>query len=368
MRITKKIDNYLLVFAFASLAALAAVFVSMQSQHTYADVDSTADATEVSGDGFLIKEIMGPHFVTFFDEGKRLIVKTDAKTVGEALVRANISLNPSDKVEPSMDTEINADNFFINIYRAYPVIVVDGILTNYYMTANHDPISIMKEFNITIYDGDEIKQVANTHFLEAGVATVFEITRHGGQTITEEQEIPFAEQRTKDYNLKPGLTEVRQLGEVGRKKVYYKTLSVEGKEISREYISEEIISNPVTRIVAVGASEIEKTPLTAKRGRNTYTVKREDGTIIERQETFYDLPMRGVMGFCGGGSYHVREDGVKVDQDGYILVAADLSRYPRCSIVETSLGLGKIYDTGTFVFTNPEQFDIATDWTNRNGE
>lgn len=366
MRITKKIDNYLLVFAFASLAALAAVFVSMQSQQTYADTDSLAEMD--IEDGVFIKDIMGPHFVTFFDEGNRLIVKTDAKTVGEALARANIKLNPSDKVEPSIDSEINADNFFINIYRAYPVMIVDGLSTSYHMTANQDPITITKEFNITIYDGDEIQQVANTFFLEAGVATVYEITRHGGQTITEEQEIPFDEQRIKDYNLTPGVTEVRQLGEVGRKNVYYKTLSVDGKEISREFISEEIISEPVTRIVAVGASEIEKTPLTAMRGRNTYTVKLEDGTVIERQETFYDLPMRGVMGFCGGGSYYVREDGVKVDQDGYILVAADLSRYPRCSIVETSLGLGKIYDTGTFVFTNPEQFDIATDWTNRNGE
>ena len=77
--------------------------------------------------------------------------------------------------------------------------------------------------------------------------------------------------------------------------------------------------------------------------------------------------MSGVMGFCGGGSYSIRDDGVKVDQDGYVIVAADLSRYPRCSIVETSLGLGKVYDTGTFVYKNPEQFDIATDWTNNNG-
>ena len=359
MRLSKKIDYYLVAFAFVSLAALAAVFVSKTSMRTYAE--SPEDAEEIEDES-------GSHFVTLFDEGKKLIFKTDAHTVGEALSRSNITLNEADKVEPSPDSVINANNFFINIYRAYPVIIVDGISRNYYMTANQDPFSIFREQNITVYDGDEINQIENANFLEAGVATVYEITRHGGQTITEEQEIPFAEERIKDYNLKPGTTEVRQLGEVGRKRVYYKTLSVEGKEISREFISEEIVSEPVTRIVAVGASEIEKNPLTPQKGRNRYTIKRDDGTIIERQETFYDLPMRGVMGFCGGGTYHVREDGVKVDQDGYILVAAELSRYPRCSIVETSLGLGKVYDTGTFALTNPEQFDIATDWTNRNGE
>ena len=70
---------------------------------------------------------------------------------------------------------------------------------------------------------------------------------------------------------------------------------------------------------------------------------------------------------CGDGTYTVRDDGVKVDYEGYVLVAANLDRYPLCSVVETSLGLGKVYDTGTFASTNPEQFDIATDWTNRNG-
>ncbi len=359
MRITKKLDKYLLVFAFASLAALAAVFVSFTSRVTYADSEDLRDGVE---------NVFGPHFVTFYDEGQKLIVKTDAKTVGDALNRANILLNIADKVEPAIDTEINADNFFINIYRSYPVMLIDGASHKYFMTAHQDPFMIAKEQNVTIYDGDEIKTRPNTFFLEAGIATVYEVVRHGGQDITEEEEIPFAEERIKDYNLTPGLQEVRQLGEVGRKRVYYKTLSVEGKEISREFVSEEILSQPVTRIVAVGASEIERNPLTPVRGRNVYTFKKSDGTIIERQETFYDLPMRGVMGFCGGGTYHVREDGVKVDQDGYILVAAELSRYPRCSIVETSLGLGKVYDTGTFAITNPEQFDIATDWTNRNGE
>ena len=76
--------------------------------------------------------------------------------------------------------------------------------------------------------------------------------------------------------------------------------------------------------------------------------------------------MNVVVGFCGG-SYVVRSDGAKVDQDGYVLVAADLSRYPRCSIVETSLGLGKVYDTGGFVARYPDGFDLATDWTNGNG-
>lgn len=356
MRLSRKFDYVLAICTAISVTAALAAFVHLQFSNAFAG--SSESETVAESD---------THFVTFYDEDTKLTVKTTATTVREALSRAKIIINESDHVEPSLDTEINANNFFINIYRSYPVILIDGVSKTYTMTSSHDVKSIFVGAGITIYDGDEFEQVENDSFLEAGIATTYKVNRKGGKVVTIEEEIPFKETKIKDYNMAPGTSEVRQLGEVGSISRTYKVLAVDGAEISRKKISEKIVRQPVERIVAVGASEIERHPLTARMGRNTYTVKKPDGTVIERQETFYDLPMRGVMGFCGGGTYHVREDGVKVDQDGYILVAADLSRYPRCSIVETSLGKGKVYDTGTFAITNPEQFDIATDWTNKNG-
>ena len=136
--------------------------------------------------------------------------------------------------------------------------------------------------------------------------------------------------------------------------------------MERTLMGEEVVREPVERIVAVGASAIEKNALTASKGVNIYTVN-INGKVIERKETYYDLPMSGVMRACGGGNYSVRADGAKVDGNGYVLVAANLSRYPRCSVVETSLGPGKVYDTGGFAAKNPEQFDLATDWSNHDG-
>ena len=91
-----------------------------------------------------------------------------------------------------------------------------------------------------------------------------------------------------------------------------------------------------------------------------------DSRGVSHRETYYDLPMNGTMGRCGG-TYAIRSDGAKVDRDGYILVAANLSRYPYCSVVETSMGLGKVYDTGGFAAVHPDGFDLATDWTNYDG-
>ena len=312
--------------------------------------------------------IMGEaKYVSIYDNGKKLTFKTDAGTVAEILSRADVVLSEGDLVEPSLDTVVDVNNFYINIYRARPVVIRDGAIEKYLMVASEDTKTIAAVAGLTIYDNDEIKPVVNDNFLETGAAMVYQIIRNGGQSVTVEEEIPFTEVRVKDYNIAPGTTEVRQLGEVGIMRRVYQVFYVDGQEVKRELVSEKMTREPVKRIVAVGASQIEKKPLTAAMGRNRYTVTLSDGHVVERQETYYDLPMSGVMGFCGGGNYVVRADGVKVDKDGYVLVAANLSRYPRCSVVETSLGLGKVYDTGTFAVSNPEQFDLATDWTKRDG-
>ncbi len=313
------------------------------------------------------------YFVTFYDEGRKLTVKTGVMTVREALIGAKIAISETDIVEPGLDTEITSDNFFVNIHRSRPAIIKDGKVEKYIMTASYDPKTVAREAGFTVYDGDEVKMSTGVNFLETGAAEMYEITRNGGRTVTEEVEIEFGEETVKDYNITPGERRVEQLGEAGMKEMVYEVFYENGVEVRRELISETVKREPVTRIVAVGASLIEQHPLTATMGRNRYTVRRKDGVYIERQETYYDLNMSGVMEIaareCGAEPvYTVREDGVKVDAEGYVLVAADLDRYPRCSVVETSLGLGKVYDTGTFVIANPEQFDIATDWTNRNGK
>ncbi|MBR3332173.1 G5 domain-containing protein [Candidatus Saccharibacteria bacterium] len=353
MRLSRKIDQVLTMFLIISVTLVFGVFISMWNKNTFAE----------SEDGVYAES--ADHFVTFYDNGEKLTVKTSAETVGEALNRAGYKISSTDIVEPSLDTKIDSD-FFVNIYRARPALVKDSNIEKYIMTASYDKKIIAKEAGLTIYDGDEINIALNRNFLEAGAVSVYEVTRNGGRTVTEEEEIPFSERTIKDYNLAPGTREVRQLGEVGLKTTVYNIYYIDNKEVSREKVSEQIVREPVERIVAVGASQIERHPLTAGMGRNRYTVTKPGGTVVERQETFYDLDMGIVIGFCGT-SYSVRADGVKVDQDGYVMVAANLSRYPRCSVVETSLGAGKVYDTGSFATSNPEQFDIATDWTNHNG-
>ncbi|MBO7664688.1 G5 domain-containing protein [Candidatus Saccharibacteria bacterium] len=357
MRLSKKFD-YTLIALMLTLTGL--VFLET--------VYNPPVKTFAESEDYEVVAIKESVYATIYDGGKRTIVKTtQGKTVREIIEKMQIGLEPTDTVEPGLDSVIDTDNYYINIFRSYPAVIKDGKQEKYIMTSSHDPKTIAKNAGVVVYDGDEINLQTENHFLEVGVAPVYEITRRGGLTVTMEEEIPFTERKIKDYDIAPGEMALKQPGELGSKELVFKIFYIDGVEVSRELVSERVTKEPVEKIVAVGASKIEQKPLTSSMGRNYYTTTNSIGATIERQETYYDLPMSGVMGFCGQSSYSIREDGVKVDPDGYVIVAADLSRYPRCSVVETSLGLGKVYDTGTFVFKNPEQFDIATDWTNRNG-
>lgn len=249
------------------------------------------------------------HFVTLEDGDMSIMVRTSARTVGELLKRAKIVIAEADIVNPSLDTEIDGD-FTVSIWRARPVVIRDGVREQYLMTTEVDAREIVVKYGKEIYEEDGVAESLEYNFLATGPAYVYEVTRN---------------------HVEPEPEPELDLG-----------------------------------------SKLGVAPLTARRGVNQYSVS-VNGQMVQRKETYYDLSMSGVMAIAAREChvqpyYEVRDDGVKVDVEGYVLVAADLNRYPRCTVVETSLGLGKVYDTGSFALSNPEQFDLATDWTNRNGK
>lgn len=115
----------------------------------------------------------------------------------------------------------------------------------------------------------------------------------------------------------------------------------------------------------------------------TYPEYRPDAPIPERphltksggvfagpsgKETYYNLPMGKCIQIMRDMGYSVeeypywiREDGAKMLGD-YVMCAAELNSRPKGTIVETSLGMGIVVDTGSFAYSNPTQIDICTDW------
>jgi hypothetical protein len=186
------------------------------------------------------------------------------------------------------------------------------------------------------------------------------VWRNGVQTVTNEEPVAFTTKQIRDTDRAVGYKAIQEPGTPGKKMVTYQIEMRDGKEIGRKIIQSVVTQESKQQVEVVGAKP--GNGLSKAKGVNNYL----DSRGVMHRETYYDLPMSGVMRACAG-TYSVRADGAKVDQDGYVLVAANLSRYPRCSVVETSLGLGKVYDTGGFATVHPDGFDLATDWSNNDG-
>ena len=205
-------------------------------------------------DGTPIQTVADEHFVTIYDQGTTLTVKTGTATVAEVLERSEIQLVETDLVEPALDAVIEGD-YNINIYRARPAIVLDGVEKHYVMTASYDPEQIAREAGLTIYDGDEFVQEFNGNFLQAGAASTYRLVRNGGRSLTTEESIPYTTETRLDYNLPKGETYLEQAGEEGKKTLLYKIEFQNNVEVKRELVSEEIKKQPVTEITVVGAKK-----------------------------------------------------------------------------------------------------------------
>ena len=358
--------------------------------------------------------------VTMHDKGVTTVFLADAKKVGDVLKSQGVVLDSRDRVEPSIDEELVAAEYRFNIYRAQPVVVIDGPVRIKTLSAFQSSRQIATDVGITTYDEDlmsvrplddvvadgaglQLTIIRATPFvldlygsktqvrtqattvaamlqeknivlgesgrvslpLDAPITAGMDIRvwREGKQTVSVEQEIPVSTELVYDADRPIGYRAVQTKGLVGLRSVTYQLEIKDGAEISRIEIANIVTRNPTAQIEVIGILN-NGSGLTASRGAQYWT----DSMGVSHRETYYDLNMSVVMKSCGqGGFYTVRPDGAKVDDQGYVIVAANYGIYPKCTVVETSLGAGKVYDTGGFALRHPYGFDLATDWTRYDG-
>ena len=158
-------------------------------------------------------------------------------------------------------------------------------------------------------------------------------------------------------------------------------LEYEIDNITTEAPQEEIINETTEETGIVGSAMAIKTEHTyieeledsdnPKQEKNPVPsgahLTKEGGvfTFEGHTETYYNLDMSVVVQVAQSkgiaGEYHVRSDGAKMLGD-YIMVAADYSVHPYGSLVNTSLGMGIVVDTGGFIAWNPQNIDISCAW------
>lgn len=127
--------------------------------------------------------------------------------------------------------------------------------------------------------------------------------------------------------------------------------------IYAKYVSNEKTKIEPSKITSRSGDSVRKNTTTAKGKISSNPLTKSKGVVYfnGHKETWYSQKV-----LPGGGlkipGRHVDGRGLVCDGDGYICVAS--SDYKKGTIVETSLGTGKVYDSGCASGT----IDIYTNW------
>ena len=252
----------------------------------------------------------GEKLVTIYDRGAEKTIVTKARTIREALKLAKFSIDErQDVVEPSLDSEMVAEKYNINIFRARPITIVDGNKRLKVTTAEQTPVLIAKAAGIEVFEEDKttlsnsdnmavdganmvmkIDRASMVNFVLYGKESVIrthaktvgellkernidpkkddtlsvdrsakiipgmkiELWRNGKQTITAEEDVKFEVEKVQDANRDSGYREVKQAGENGKKNVTYEVEMKNGVEVSRKEIASVVTKEPKKQIEIVG--------------------------------------------------------------------------------------------------------------------
>ena len=206
----------------------------------------------LSGAFVVAEEYTGHNvFAVSLDNGGKVEIKAKKGTVREVLIANDIPFGADDRVEPGLDTKVNGGET-INIYKAHEITIVDGGTTTVRKTTYKKVGDILKELNITLGENDRV-----TPDLNKEVATVdtIKIVRDGKSTEVKKEEIKFETKEEKDDSKYVDEKVTKVEGKNGEKEVTYNVVRENGKEISREVVSEKVLTEATAKVVVVGTKQ-----------------------------------------------------------------------------------------------------------------
>ena len=113
----------------------------------------------------------GERLVNIYDRGVE-------KTIREALKLAKISIDErQDVVEPGLDSEMVAEKYNINIFRARPITIVDGNKRLKITTAEQTPALIAKASGLEVFTDDKTALGKGDNIVVDGADTVMKVER-----------------------------------------------------------------------------------------------------------------------------------------------------------------------------------------------
>ncbi len=307
---TNKSNSIARVALFLPLFLFFVIAVTFASKNVFAQSENSQTAG---------------HLITIYDRGEQKVEVTNAGTIADAVKEAGIVLDKSDRVEPALDEKLVVREYSINIYRARPVLVIDGNTKQKVITAYQTGPQIAKDAGIVLYPEDIAKLSRTDNIISDGAGLKLEITRatdvtfdlygktsdvktqaktiadllkekninlsaddkvlpdmtteitagmqirlwrEGVQTVTVEESVDFDIRKVQDGDHEIGYREVKTVGAVGSKSVTYEVLIQNGQEVSRKEIASIVTKQSSEQVELIGAKH-----------RGAYTTPSQNETI-----------------------------------------------------------------------------------------
>ncbi len=189
--------------------------------------------------------------VIIHDNGKVIACKTMNKTVEETLDQNSIIVNPCDYINLSMDTRLQRTKTNeIYIKRAVPVyITADGTRTK--VMSYRDTVQEMFKDSPVKPEGlDKLEGAALKDKVSSDMS--IRIIRISESVVSEKEAIPFKVQKRANSRLDSGTEKVVEAGKEGIREKQYKVVTEDGNEVSRLFLAESVLRDPVNMIMEFG--------------------------------------------------------------------------------------------------------------------
>ena len=196
--------------------------------------------------------------VTIVDGSRSHQIRTSSNSVKNILTACNIKLSQADTIYPALDRKVSAGSIIV-IDRATPVLISYGqetyALETQAKTAAEALSEAQEKYDIPADEiSDEILAGTNKSIYSGLELTV---SRQRVEEYTENEVLNFDTIYNDDWNMMKGEQVVTKNGANGEIRRTYLITFEDDIEISREIISEQIISDPVTREVTIGQKQPE---------------------------------------------------------------------------------------------------------------
>ena len=288
----------------------------------------------------------------------RTVYTMKRDSVGEVLSKENVTIGDNDRINVGVDDAVS-DNDEIIITRGKEItIVADGVETSAVVTKAdaHDALVeagyIPGEADeISVENGEDLKDSSKVQLISVS-STV--------EAVNEEiqNEVLYID----DPTMPEGETKVIEEGSIGTRQIKSNVLYRSGEEVSRELVSDTVVTEPKNRVIAIGKKK-SAVPAISRSGGVTESNGTINGMSYSRKITMSATAYSTSPSENGG--YTVSAMGNKL---GFGIVAVDPSVIPLGSKVfvtstdgSWTYGVASAEDTGGAIKGN--KIDLCYDGT-----